>query len=84
MWAGAHAKVLVCNGRFIQIIKDSTTTPKSPYLVTEASGVKLTRAPLKKVDPNLKWAIAEVDYIDPDTGRESYVKAVIPHTWPSS
>ncbi|WP_148882831.1 hypothetical protein [Thermococcus aciditolerans] len=82
VWAGAHAKVLVCNGRFVRIVPDPNHQPPSPHLVAEAQGVQRTRDPITLVDDDLKWAYARVDYIDPDTGKEDHVVARIPHLWP--
>ncbi|WP_054840410.1 hypothetical protein [Thermococcus sp. JCM 11816] len=81
VWAGAHAKVLICHSRFVRIIPDQN--PKSPNLVAVAQGVQLTgRAKVTEIDPDWKWAYSLVEYIDPDTGKKARVYARIPHYWP--
>lgn len=83
VWAGAHAKVLVCNNHFVRIIPDPNHQPPSPHLVAEAQGVQLINQPETKYDrDNWQWAYAHVDYIDPDTGSRASVHAEIPHLWP--
>ncbi|WP_099209957.1 hypothetical protein [Thermococcus henrietii] len=83
VWAGVQAKVLVCNGHFIQIIPDPNHKPPSPNFVTEAQGVRV----LEKntyVKGDLSEAGAWVTYIDPTTGKRSQVYAKIPHIWPKA
>ncbi|KUH33280.1 hypothetical protein APY94_06400 [Thermococcus celericrescens] len=83
VWAGVHAKVLICNGRFVRIIPDPNHNPPSPNLVAEAQGVQVinneTFVDVKKWEK----AYAHIDYIDPETGDRTYVHAEIPTSGPA-
>ncbi|GAB6135950.1 hypothetical protein [Thermococcus prieurii] len=80
VWAGVQAKVLVCNGHFVQIIPDPNHKPPSPNFVTEAQGVRVL-GKYKGIAPDYSKAYAEVDYVDPSTRNPAKVRAEIPHFW---
>jgi len=84
VWAGAHAKVLVCNGRFVRIVPDPNHQPPSPHLVAEAQGVRAINKVTWKDEVHWQKAYAHVDYIDPETGERASVHAEIPHLWPKA